>query len=115
MITELLEKYNLKYEDLNTAEKQYLEDLEKNFTVKELTVADIQRFINGSIDALTNELVSYNVPDNFVKYFFTKKRRIHVEARLKNLMMMRDFISSPAKAKETVERMLKTLKESMKK
>ena len=107
MTLELLEKMGLKWEDLNTAEKQYLEDLERSYQVKELTLADITKFVNGSIDGIVNELVAYKEPESMVKWLFRRKRRIHLEARLKNLLMLREFISAPAKAREVLQKMMK--------
>ncbi len=110
MFKEILNKYGLKYEDLNAAEKQTLEEMSKTYQVKDLTVVDIREAIDAMIESLTKELVSYETPAGLIAFLFRKKRRIHVEARLHNYLMLRELLAGPERARKAVERMLQNIK-----
>ena len=109
MIKEILAQFNLNYEDLNTAEKETLKQWAE-ISTKELKVDDIKNFVNAMKDSLTKELVGYDTPKSFTELLFRKKRKIHIEARLKNLLLLKEFIESPERAKKIVEEMIKNVK-----
>lgn len=109
MIKEILSKFNLNYEDLNTAEKETLEQWSK-VSQKELKVEDIKNFVSSMANSLTKELVNYDTPQSFTALLFRKKRRKHIEARLKNLLLLKEFIESPERAKKVIEQMLNNIK-----
>lgn len=109
-MNEILKKFGLNYEDLNAVEKQTLEDMSKRFSVAELTLEDVKQAIASMIESLEKELVGYDTPATLPAIFFRKKRRMHIEARLHNLLLLRDFMLSPEKARKVVEDMLKNVK-----
>lgn len=110
MIKELLNKYGLNYEDLNVAEKQTLEEMAGRFQVEELKIDDVRSAVNTMIESLTKELVNYDTPSTIPAIFFRKKKRVHIEARLHNLLLLRDFMLSPERARKVVENMLANIK-----
>lgn len=110
MIWQLLEKLGLKYEDLNSAERDTFQRISEKYSIKELKVEDLKEYIGQMVDALTKELVGYETPKSFVEMVTWRKRKVHLEARLKNALMFQDFLTSPDRAKKMVEQMLENLK-----
>jgi hypothetical protein len=96
-----LKKYNLKYEDLNQAERgtfnMWLESLQKGA----LTIEKIKEYI-------TNLKVS--VEQELTKYDLGSKQDLFLKARLRNYMLLEAFLMSPQKAKEAIERSLAGVK-----
>ena len=110
MFQEILKKFGLNYEQLNSAEKDTLEQMVENYTASELKVSDIRSAVDAMIESLTKELVSYGTPKTLMELFFRKKRRIHVEARLSNMLLIKDLLASPERARQALEKAIKNLK-----
>jgi hypothetical protein len=95
MIDELLEKIGLKYEDLNSAERETLntwtEALEKN----KLTLEGVKTYISSMRDAVDQELT---------KTDYNSKQDLFLKARLRNYMLLEAFLSTPEKAKKAIEK-----------
>lgn len=100
-ISELLEKFNLKYEDLNVAEKETLREWLEKLESTKIRVEDIRNYIRKMIDGVEMELSEPDVP---------KKKDIFLKGRLRNYLLLAAFLESPEKAKEALERQLKNLK-----
>jgi len=101
-----LQKLGIKREDLNIAEKEtlnkWLEALSKN----QISVKEIQEYINEMISALEREAFGYDKPKGIAEYLFRSTRKKHLEARLQNYVMLRDFLTAPEKARSYVEKSL---------
>lgn len=108
-VIDILKKLNLNYEDLNIAEKSELEKMEHRFSTKELTIVDIRDSIRNMIFAIEREIAGYSTPPSLIAWLFRRKRRLYLDARLQNLLMIYDFISTPEKAREMITQMLKNV------
>lgn len=101
VMDDILQRYNLKYEDLNSAERdqlhQWMEDLSKN----ELTIAKVRTYIQNMRDTVEIELSKV---DN------GSKQDTLLKARLRNYLLLDSFLTSPEKAKSAVDRALKGFK-----
>lgn len=110
MIQELLQKHNLKYEDLNYEEKQtltnWLEGVQKNT----LTVDSIREYITHMKDALGAELAGLDEPKSLWEYLFRRKRDVFRRARLKNYILLLNMLSGPEKAAKALEKNLQNIK-----
>ena len=97
----MLKKYNLKYEDLNQAEREtfnmWLESLQKGT----LTTEKVKDYLLNMKASVEQELTKSDVGS---------KQDLFLKARLRNYMLLEAFLSSPQKAKEAIERALAGVK-----
>lgn len=101
MLSSLLDRFNVKYEDLTTAEKDTLEQWSKALASKELTLSDVKDHIRVLIEGVERELANYNLDKN---------QDLFLKARLKNYLMISDFLTGPDKAKKYIEQSIQNLK-----
>jgi uncharacterized protein YpuA (DUF1002 family) len=91
----LLEKFGLRYEDLNTIEKDTLSQWMQSINRGTLTIENIRDYIKQMKDSVEIELTRTNlnkVEDSFLK------------ARLRNYMLFEGMLGGPDKAKNALER-----------
>lgn len=110
MLNRLLEQYGVNYEDLNAAEKETLEKWQKALEVKELSVATVTDHVKSLIDAVEKELVELKESTSFWTYLYQWKKDFYLKARLKNYLLLYDFLSTPEKARKYVEQSIKNIK-----
>jgi hypothetical protein len=91
----ILERVGLKYEDLKPDELETLNTWTQVLDSNQLTVGTVREFVHSLRDTVENELAKSDLGtlnDTFLK------------ARLRNLMLLEAFLTSPVKAKEALER-----------
>lgn len=100
MIDEILQRFDLKYEDLNSAEKETLDmwmvSLEKNT----LTIEKIREYIVSMRHSVELEL-SQTTHNN--------KQDIFLKARMRNYLLLEAFLQTPDKARQAIERSLASI------
>ena len=101
MLSNLLDKFGVKYEDLTTAEKDTLNQWSKALASTELTLSDVKDHIRALIEAVERELATYNL---------NKDQDLFLKARLKNYLMISDFLTGPDKAKKYIEQSIQNIK-----
>jgi len=109
MVKSLLEKFNLKFEDLTPDELATLDQWAAKLQGAEITVKDVERFVEALIGTVSRELASTETPASFAALLFRGKRERFLKARLHNLLALRDFLSGPEKARAFVDRQLSQL------
>lgn len=109
MIEELLHKFGISRSSLSAVEMDTIDGWARALQSKRLAPEDILTYINAMIDGVEREIAGYEVPATFTALLFRKKRRVYLEARLYNYIMLRDFLIAPEKAKKYVENQLKNL------
>ena len=94
---ELLEKYNLKYDDLSSEERETIHSWISRLQEGQVSIEKIKEYIWGMKSTVENELtgVSHNC-----------KQDIFLKARLRNYMLLEALLSTPEKAKAQLERMV---------
>lgn len=112
MITEYLQKHNLKYEQLNYLEKQTLEDTISFVEKHELNLEQFKDKMRELIDAVSEELAQFNQPATIWEYLFRPKRQEYLRARLKNYLILYNILTAPAKAKKLLEERISNIKKS---
>lgn len=100
-IDAILEKFNVKYDDLTNDERETFNSWIKVLSEKKITVESIKENITAMKMAVEQELckVSHN-----------NKEDIFMKARLRNYMLLEAFLESPEKAKKALEQSLSRLK-----
>ncbi len=98
MIDELLEKFGLKYDDLNPLEKETLNSWSEALQKGQLSVEKIRNYIASMKQAVENEVTKTDL---------NSKQDLFLKARLRNYMLLEAFLSTPEKAKEQIENAIK--------
>jgi hypothetical protein len=106
----LLDKFNINYEDLNPAEKETLEQWQQALERNQLTVEGIKDYLKSLIEAVEKEIIELKEVTSFWTYLYGWKKDFYLKARLKNYLMLYDFISAPEKARKSIEQSLNNLK-----
>ena len=92
---ELLKRFNLKYDDLTSAEREtlntWMEALDKN----KITLENVKGYIASMRDSVEQELTATG---------HNNKQDIFLKARLRNYMLLEAYLSTPEKAKKALER-----------
>lgn len=101
ILSDLLAKYNLKFEDLNPSEKDTLERWLQELSSREITLEDVKGHIREMINSVEMELSECNLE---------QKKDIFLKGRLRNYLLLLAFLESPEKAKQALEKQLKNLK-----
>jgi len=105
----LLEKFNLSLDDLTEAERttlfSWMADLSKNT----LTIEGVKHHVTALVEAVQHELAGIEEPKHLFSWLFHRKRDVYLKARLKNYIMLRDFVTSPERAQKWIESQVATL------
>ena len=100
---EILQRFGLKYDDLNVAEKETLNTMLSSLQQKQLTVERVKEYIHSMRDAVEDELE--NEPEFTYIFIFRvpNRKEILLKARLRNYRLLEAFLYSPDKAKKAIE------------
>lgn len=113
MFEELLARFQLDKDKLSSDEIRTLDTWAKSLSVQKLTLAEVGEYVSQMVESVERELTGYGVPETLVGYLFRRSRRRHLEARLHNLLMLRDFLTRPDRAVKFVEKRMQALKEQL--
>jgi hypothetical protein len=92
---EILEKFGLKYEDLDASERETLHSWQNVLSENKLTLDNVRAYISSMRDAVEVKLT---------KTGHNSKQDLLLKARLRNYMLLESFLSTPEKAKAALER-----------
>ncbi len=116
-IEEVLSPSGLKFEDLNAIERETLFSWLKVLENNQLTLDSVKEYVFSLKGGIENEL-SYKreTPQNFlslasffipfigiVRKWYADQEKLYLEARLKNLLLLEAFLTSPEKARKQLE------------
>lgn len=98
---DILEKFNLKYEDLNELERDTYSSRLSNLQKSEISIDKLKDYIRSMRDSVEQELtkVSHN-----------SKQDIFLKARLRNYMLLEAFLDTPNKLRNQLEQMVSSVK-----
>jgi hypothetical protein len=99
-IDAILEKYNVKYNDLTNDERETLHSWITALSNKKITIELIKENIIAMKTAVEQELC---------KVGHNNKEDLFMKARLRNYMLLEAFLESPEKAKKALEQSLSGL------
>lgn len=97
MFDDILEKYGLKYEDLNPGEKETLNTWVETLQKGQVSLEKVKEYITSMKQAVENELAREDLGS---------KQDLFLKARLRNYMLLDSFMTTPEKAKEQMENAL---------
>ena len=100
-IDAILEKYNLKYNDLKVTERETLQSWIEALGQKKLTLESVKEYVISMKSSVEQELT---------KVGHESKQDIFLKARLRNYMLLEAFLLAPEKAKKALEEAMSGLK-----
>jgi hypothetical protein len=106
----LLEKAGVKYEDLNTAERETYNQWLQSLSTNTLTVGSVREYVEQMKNQVEAELVQFTEPKTIWEFLFRRKKDVYLTARLRNYMLLLSFLTGPEKAKKALERSLSNIK-----
>jgi len=122
---DILKKFNLKYEDLTSAERDTLADWSKTLdSGNVMTISHIRHFVHTLKVSVEQELDKERkrTPKEFmsllalfipfyglVKKWYQDEHRLYLEARLSNLILIESFLIGPKRAKEALTRAINAM------
>lgn len=101
VLDKISELTGLKFEDLKPVERETAMNWIQTMAEREIGLEDVRMFINSMRVAVDGELAVSNL---------SREQDLYLKARLKNLIMLEAFITSPEKAQKALELYLKKLK-----
>lgn len=118
MIDELLEKNNLTFDDLTPDERDTLFSWQEALSKNVLSLESVRDYIQSMKASVEDELSNYNdAPSTWVgiltllipmygmiKHWYADQKRMQLNARLKNYVLLEAFLSTPEKARQQMER-----------
>jgi len=107
---EILRKFNIDRDSLNAVEMETLEKWSKALSQNVLHIQDVRVYIDSMIASLERDLFTDESPNTFANLFFRKSKRRNQEARLRNYVLLRDFLTAPERARSYVEKQLNSFK-----
>jgi len=97
MLQKLLDKINLKYEDLTEDERRTYNEWDSAFSRPDVSIDDLKKFLPTYLDGLENQLNDYAN---------SKEKDIYLKSAIRNAKMMLAFITGPEKRREWVKQNL---------
>lgn len=110
MLFNLLEEKGIRYEDLNPAEQETFKQWEQALAQKQLTLEGVKDYVKSLIEAIEKELTELKETTSFWTFLFSWKKDFYLKARLKNYLILYDFLSAPDKARKYIEQSLTNIK-----
>ena len=109
-LEDLLGQFGLSLDELNAAERQTLNDWLGKLRSKQLTLPDVQEHLASLVSALEREIAGLETPPTLVSWLFASRRQLYLRARLKNYLMIQDFLLGPQRAEKWVTAQVQNLK-----
>lgn len=100
-VDEFLSKIGVPYEKLEEEERETLLGWLKNLSERQLSLEDVKTNVRKMADGVARELSEPELP---------KKKDIFLKARLRNYLLVLDFLTGPEEAKKGLERYMKNIK-----
>jgi len=94
---QILDRFKLKYEDLNTVERETLNSWLQSVDEKRVTLETVKQYIESMKESVEQELT---------KVGHESHQDIFLKARLRNYMLLEAFLQTPEKAKKALEQAL---------
>lgn len=103
VIDQVLERVGLTYDDLSKAEKDtlytWLDQLQKN----QMTLEHVRTHVGNLKESVERELVEEPEFNYLFIFKVPNRKQVFLKARLRNLMLMEAFLSSPDRARKAIE------------
>ena len=99
MLDQFLQKLGLKYDDLNSTEKETYRAMAESLSQSQITPERLKDYILQMKMSVEHELI--DEPE--FMFIFPNRKHLLLKARLKNYILLESFLLSPDKAKKAIE------------
>lgn len=99
MLDQFLQKLGLKYDDLNSTEKETYRAMAESLSQSQITPERLKDYILQMKMSVEHELI--DEPE--FRFIFPNRKHLLLKARLKNYILLESFLLSPDKAKKAIE------------
>ncbi len=107
---ELLESKGIKIESLNPAERETLQQWYEALAKNQVTLENVKDYLKRLIEAVEKDLSDLKESTSLWSHLFNFKRDIYLKARLKNYLLLSDFLTGPERAKKAIEQTISNIK-----
>lgn len=122
-LNDLLRKKGLKYEELTLDEQETLNSWMEAVNKTQVNIATVREYVSKMRDGVANALADMDETPNewisiaclfipflgIVRKWYIDQKRVALTARLRNYILLENFLMSPEKAKRAMERALSGL------
>lgn len=95
---ELLKKLGLKYEELNATERETYAQWLEGVNTATITLEKVKDYITAMRESVEHELTKYDL---------TKTEDMFLKARLRNYILLENFLMTPERARKALEQSLR--------
>lgn len=128
VMDEILNRLGLKYEDLRETERETLHSWVQALDSNQLTLDDVKQFVRNLRTSVEQELekrreeprqwfdfLALLIPIyGILRKWYQDQDKLYMEARLRNLMLLEALLSTPERAKASLDRAVASIAESRK-
>lgn len=100
MYDKILERLNLKFEDLTREERTTLQGWVDVLQKRAISIEDVRNYVASMRESVENELTKSDLGS---------KNDLFLKARLRNYLLLEAYLSTPEKAKQALDRMIEGL------
>jgi hypothetical protein len=108
-LLEQLEQKGIRYDQLNAAEKETFNQWQKSLTEKQITLENVKDYVGKLIEAVERELTELKETTSLWTFLFSWKKDYYLKARLRNYLMIHDYLSGPEKARKYIEQSISNI------
>lgn len=108
-LLEQIEKKGLSYDQLNAAEKETLNQWQQSLAAKQITLENVKDYVARLIEAVERELAELKESTSLWTFLFSWKRDYYLKARLRNYLMIHDYLSGPDNARKYIEQTIQNI------
>jgi hypothetical protein len=108
-LLEQLEQKGLRYDQLNAAEKETFNQWQKSLASNQLTLENVKDYVSKLIEGVERELTDLKETTSLWTFLFGWKKDYYLKARLRNYIMIHDYLSGPEKARKYVEQSIQNI------
>lgn len=106
----ILDKLGLKYDDLNVAERETLNQWLETISKTQLTLEKVKAYVAAMRSSVAQEI---SKEPTFIRIFIFKVENpqlIRLQARLRNYIMLEDFLTAPDRARAAIDELANRVK-----
>ena len=107
---DILKKFGVKFEDLNTVERDTLLGWVEAMNQNKLTLSTVKEYISRMKDSVAEQLADEPEFERVLIFSFPNRKQILLKARLRNYILFESLLESPERAKKAVEKAVANIK-----
>ena len=95
---------------MNAAERETFQKWQATLETSQLTVEGVKDHVEALIESVERDLTELKEMTSFWTWIYGWKQDFYLKARLKNYLMLYDFLTAPDRARKYIEQSLTNIK-----